>query len=50
MAVLIISHNLRLVFELSETVWILRHGRISGGRITAATSPEQVIRLVTGAN
>ncbi|BCP53989.1 sugar ABC transporter ATP-binding protein [Kaistia sp. 32K] len=50
MAVLIISHNLRQVFELCETVWIMRRGRVAGSRKTATTTPEEVIRLITGAN
>jgi ABC-type sugar transport system ATPase subunit len=49
-AVLIVSHNLRQVFSLVDTIWVLRHGRMAG-RLTAATStPEDVIRLITGAD
>jgi ABC-type sugar transport system ATPase subunit len=50
MAVMIISHNLRQVFELCETVWIMRRGRMAGHRSTATTTPEEIIRLITGAN
>ena len=49
-AVLIISHNLRQVFELADSIWVLRRGRMVGHRQKLATSPEEIIRLITGAD
>jgi len=49
-AVLMVSHNLRQVFSLVDTIWVLRHGRMVGRLKAASSSPEDVIRLITGAD
>jgi fructose transport system ATP-binding protein len=49
-AVLMVSHNLRQVFSLVETIWVLRHGRMAGSVSAREASPEDVIRLITGAD
>ena len=49
-AVLMVSHNLRQVFSLVDTIWVMRHGRMVGRLATAGASPEDVIRLITGAD
>jgi len=46
---IIISHNLRQVFDLVDRIWIFRQGRIIASRRTAITSPEEIVGLITGA-
>ncbi|MPV50295.1 ATP-binding cassette domain-containing protein [Pseudactinotalea sp. HY160] len=47
-AMLMISHNLRQVFDLVDTVWVLRHGRMVGHLETRDTKPEEVVAMITG--
>ena len=46
---IIISHNLRQVFDLVDRIWVFRQGRIICSRRTASTSPEEIVGLITGA-
>ena len=46
---IIISHNLRQVFDLVDRIWVFRQGRIIGSRRTDSTSPEEIVGLITGA-
>jgi fructose transport system ATP-binding protein len=46
---IIISHNLRQVFDLVDRIWVFRQGRIICSRLTRETSPEEVVGLITGA-
>jgi fructose transport system ATP-binding protein len=46
---IIISHNLRQVFDLVDRIWVFRQGRIICNRLTHQTSPEQIVALITGA-
>jgi ABC-type sugar transport system ATPase subunit len=46
---IIISHNLRQVFDLVDRIWVFRQGRIICSRRTAVTSPEEIVGLITGA-
>lgn len=46
---LIISHNLRQVFELVDRIWVFRQGRIICSRLTRETHPEEIVGLITGA-
>ena len=48
-AVLIISHNLEQVFRLVDRVWVLRRGRMIGERWLAASSPDEIVAMITGA-
>jgi ABC-type sugar transport system ATPase subunit len=48
-ALIIISHNLQHVFHFSDRVVVLRGGRNAGDRIRAATTPEEIVRLIVGA-
>jgi fructose transport system ATP-binding protein len=45
----IISHNLRQVFDLVDRIWVFRQGRIICSRLTHETSPEEIVGLITGA-
>jgi ABC-type sugar transport system ATPase subunit len=46
---IIISHNLRQVFDLVDRIWVFRQGRIIASVQTAKTNPEQIVGLITGA-
>ena len=46
---IIISHNLRQVFDLVDRIWIFRQGRIIGSKLTKETNPEEIVGLITGA-
>lgn len=48
-ALIIISHNLQHVFHFSDRVVVLRGGRNAGDRVRAATTPEEIVRLIVGA-
>jgi ABC-type sugar transport system ATPase subunit len=46
--ILMISHNLRQVFGLADTIWVLRHGRMVGRREVCTTRPEEIVSMITG--
>ncbi len=46
---IIISHNLRQVFDLVDRIWVFRQGRIIASCLTRDTHPEQIVGLITGA-
>ncbi|MEX8495527.1 ATP-binding cassette domain-containing protein [Sphaerotilus sp.] len=46
---IIISHNLRQVFDLVDRIWVFRQGRIIANLETRNTHPEQIVGLITGA-
>ncbi|MEY4429682.1 MAG: Ribose import ATP-binding protein RbsA, partial [Pseudomonadota bacterium] len=46
---IIVSHNLRQVFDLVDRIWVFRQGRIICSRPTGETSPEEIVGLITGA-
>src|SRR6266700_4798453 len=45
---LMISHNLRQVFGLVDSIWVLRHGRMVGRREVRVTRPEEIVSMITG--
>jgi ABC-type sugar transport system ATPase subunit len=49
MAVLLISHNFDQVMRLSNQVWVMRSGRLVGGRRTDETSGTELVAMITGA-
>jgi ABC-type sugar transport system ATPase subunit len=49
LAVLLISHNLAQVFELADTVVVLRRGRRVAVRAIEETTREEIVGLITGA-
>ena len=49
LAIILISHNLPQVLDLSDRILVLRAGRKVGIVATRETTMEQVVRLVTGA-
>ena len=46
---IIISHNLRQVFDLVDRIWVFRQGRIICSRLTSETNPQEIVGLITGA-
>lgn len=49
LSVILISHNLPQVLEISDRIMVLRNGRRVGVVRTAETDMQQVVRLITGA-
>ncbi|MBD1909139.1 MULTISPECIES: ATP-binding cassette domain-containing protein [unclassified Leptolyngbya] len=49
LAVLLISHNFDQVMRLSDQVWVMRSGRLVGGRRTHDTSGKELVSMITGA-
>lgn len=47
-ALLLVSHNLRDVFEIADRITVLRRGRVVGTVMTAGTTPEQIVGMITG--
>ena len=45
---IMISHNLRQVFNLVEKIWVFRQGRIVGCVNTSNTDTNEVVSLITG--
>jgi len=48
--VIIISHNLRQVFNLVDRVVVFRQGRIVGSKKTSETDGNEIVSMITGAN
>lgn len=46
--VLIVSHNLDLVFDVADRIHVLRLGRTAGIRVTAETSHAEIVHLIMG--
>lgn len=46
---MIIAHNMPLVFRLAQRIVVLRHGRVVADMATAETTPETVVAHITGA-
>ncbi|MBV9671332.1 MAG: sugar ABC transporter ATP-binding protein [Verrucomicrobia bacterium] len=49
-SVILVSHNIEHVFAITDRITVLRHGRVVASRQTHATSPEEIVRLITGAS
>jgi ABC-type sugar transport system ATPase subunit len=48
-AMILISHNIEHVFLLADRIVVMRHGRVAGVRSVNATTPSEVLELITGA-
>ena len=46
---ILISHNMRQVFDLVDRIVVFRRGRIVANLTKAETSPEDVVAYITGA-
>lgn len=49
-SVILISHNIQDVFEVSDRITVLRRGQRIGLLETAKSTPEEVVGLITGAS
>jgi len=47
---LLISHNLQHVFDVSDRITVLRAGRIVGTVIRAQTTSDQIVSMITGSS
>jgi fructose transport system ATP-binding protein len=45
---ILVSHNLRQVFDLVDKIWVFRRGRIAGMVETATTDGNEVVSMITG--
>jgi ABC-type sugar transport system ATPase subunit len=48
LAVLVISHNFEQVLRLSDQIWVMRSGRVVGGRRTAEVTSDELVAMITG--
>lgn len=48
-AVIIVSHNMQQVLELTDRVYVFRRGEVVGCRTTKDTSADEIVSLITGA-
>jgi ABC-type sugar transport system ATPase subunit len=48
-AVIVVSHDLELVFDIADRVQVMRLGRVAGTRRIAATDREEIVAMITGA-
>lgn len=49
-AVIMVSHNLEHVFQVSDRIVVLRGGAIAGVRRRDETTSQEIVQLITGAN
>jgi ABC-type sugar transport system ATPase subunit len=47
-SIILISHNLHQIFEISDRIHVLRQGRTAGIRRKDETDPDDVVKLITG--
>jgi ABC-type sugar transport system ATPase subunit len=46
--IVVISHNMRHVFYVSDRIMVLRHGRVAGVRSKGETTPDEIVKLIVG--
>jgi ABC-type sugar transport system ATPase subunit len=49
-AIVIVSHNLLHVFRVADRITVLRRGRLVGSRLKAETTPDDIVKMITGAD
>ena len=49
-SIILISHNLHHIFEVCDRIHVLRQGRTAGVRLKAQTTPDEIVKLITGGN
>ena len=45
---IMITHVMAQAFQVADRIVVLRHGRVAGDVATDATSPDEVVRMITG--
>lgn len=48
LGVLVVSHNLNEVLEISDHIWVLRRGKLVAGLVKRDTSHEELVHHITG--
>lgn len=48
-AIVVVTHNLAHVFRISDRITVLRGGRIVGSHMKADTTPDEIVKMITGA-
>jgi D-xylose transport system ATP-binding protein len=48
LSVLVISHDIAQVMRVADQVWVLRQGRVVGGRRTADSDGQEIVAMITG--
>ena len=48
-SLILVSHSLRQVFSLADRIWVLRRGMLAGVVTKDAATPDDVVKLITGA-
>ena len=48
-AIVVVTHNLAHVFRISDRITVLRRGEIVGSRMKADTNPDEIVKMITGA-
>ncbi|HMN85114.1 MAG TPA: sugar ABC transporter ATP-binding protein, partial [Bauldia sp.] len=46
--VILITHVMAQAFAVADRIVVLRHGIVAGDVATSATSPDEVVRMITG--
>jgi D-xylose transport system ATP-binding protein len=47
-SILLVSHNFDQVLRVCDQIWVLRQGRIVGGRRAADTNGRELVDMITG--
>ena len=48
--VVVISHNMRHVFSVADRILVLRHGQLVGIRRKTETTPDEIVKMIVGAD
>ena len=46
--VIMITHVMAQAFQVADRIVVLRHGMVAGDVVTEATSPDEIVRMITG--
>jgi ABC-type sugar transport system ATPase subunit len=47
-SIILISHNLHHIFEVCDRIHVLRQGKTAGVRAKEQTTPDEIVKLITG--
>ena len=48
--IVVISHNMRHVFSVADRILVLRHGQLVGIRRKEETTPDEIVKMIVGAD
>jgi D-xylose transport system ATP-binding protein len=46
--VIVITHIMQQAFQVADRIVVLRHGMVAGDMPTATTTPDEIVRMITG--